>query len=117
MNTAACSVRHTWNPKRPRYIGSIKTADVRHDSYNGAPADGSAWLQGGDTSCRVVRSGSWDIIPQNLRAAYRNWNMPYVRDNSQGFRARSADGRNRLLKAVHGIYAAAGTTKTAGLAQ
>jgi len=29
--------------------------DIWHDSYEGAPVDGSAWLQGADTSFRVIR--------------------------------------------------------------
>ena len=33
--------------------------DSWHENYDGAPADGSAWLRGGDTSYRVVRGGSW----------------------------------------------------------
>jgi formylglycine-generating enzyme required for sulfatase activity len=33
--------------------------DIWHDSYEGAPADGSAWLQGGDATYRVIRGGSW----------------------------------------------------------
>ena len=46
--------------------------DVWHDTYDGAPTDGSAWLQGGDGSRRVVRGGSWDYDPQFLRSADRN---------------------------------------------
>ena len=33
--------------------------DVWHENYNGAPPDGSAWLQGGNADWRVVRGGSW----------------------------------------------------------
>jgi formylglycine-generating enzyme required for sulfatase activity len=33
--------------------------DYSHDSYNGAPTDGAAWLSGGDSSQRVLRGGSW----------------------------------------------------------
>ena len=35
--------------------------DCGHDSYDGAPSDGSAWTSGGDCSTRVVRGGSWDF--------------------------------------------------------
>ncbi len=45
--------------------------DYWHDSYDGAPTDGSAWLQGGDASRRVVRGGSWVNVPLSLRSASR----------------------------------------------
>ena len=34
--------------------------DCWHDSYRGAPSDGTAWTAGGDCSRRVLRGGSWD---------------------------------------------------------
>ena len=33
--------------------------DAAHANYNGAPINGSAWLQGGDFSRRMARGGSW----------------------------------------------------------
>jgi formylglycine-generating enzyme required for sulfatase activity len=64
--------------------------DVWHYSYKTffrtPPKDGSAWLQGGDASYRVVRGGSWYDDPQDLRAAYRFGNSTGVRDVSVGFR-------------------------------
>jgi formylglycine-generating enzyme required for sulfatase activity len=44
--------------------------DCYHDSYDGAPQDGSAWTAG-DCSQRVIRGGSWADLPQILRSAFR----------------------------------------------
>ena len=43
--------------------------DVWHETYHGAPNDGSAWLRGGDANIRVLRGGSWEVVPQYLRAS------------------------------------------------
>ena len=47
------------------------TADCWHDSYQGAPSDGSAW---GQEHCyqRVIRGGSWASEPSRLLSRYRN---------------------------------------------
>ncbi len=60
--------------------------DAWHDTYKGAPTDGSAWLRGSDARRRVVRGGSWANYPQDLRAALRNWVSTDYRDNDLGFR-------------------------------
>ena len=73
--------------------------DIWHDSYNGAPVDGSAWLQGGEASRRilrwrqggeasrrVLRGGSGDEKAPLVRSAYRNCLSPAVRGNWAGFR-------------------------------
>jgi formylglycine-generating enzyme required for sulfatase activity len=46
--------------------------DHWHESYEGAPTDGSAWTTGGDDSLRVLRGGSWGDIPRNCRSACRD---------------------------------------------
>ena len=51
--------------------------DSYHDSYIGAPADGSVW-QGDDTK-RVARGGSWYYYPLFERAAARMWVNPSYR--------------------------------------
>ena len=45
--------------------------DCWHDSYAGAPTDGSAWVSGGECGRRVLRGGSWNNLPRNLRSAFR----------------------------------------------
>jgi formylglycine-generating enzyme required for sulfatase activity len=59
--------------------------DCYHDSYNGAPTDGSAWTAG-DCSRRVVRGGSWFVYPLILRSALRDWYATVDRVNYLGFR-------------------------------
>ena len=66
--------------------------DCWHESYSGAPADGSAWTVGGDCSVRVLRGGSWFNGPRNLRAANRSWLGAGGRFDNFGFRvARTLD--------------------------
>jgi formylglycine-generating enzyme required for sulfatase activity len=60
------------------------TEDCWHDNYNGAPSDGSAWTTSNCTGGRVVRGGSWSIVPGYLRAAARNGNTGG--SNDIGFR-------------------------------
>ena len=49
--------------------------DSWHNSYEGAPADGSAWVEGKDSS-RVLRGGSWINGPDWLRSANRLGDNP-----------------------------------------
>jgi len=46
-------------------------ADVWHENYDHAPADGSAWLTGGEQGRRVVRGGSWDFVDYDCRVSDR----------------------------------------------
>ena len=50
-------------------------ADQWHRNYNGAPTDGSVWLDG-DKEITCVRGGSWDDFPNSCRSAFR---LNYVR--------------------------------------
>jgi formylglycine-generating enzyme required for sulfatase activity len=75
--------------------------DQWHDNYEGAPNDGSAWVDD-DTNniiakninikkdysfgVRLLRGGSWDFDPGNCRSAYRVSGRPDGRHNSVGFR-------------------------------
>lgn len=62
--------------------------DCTHDNYEGSPEDGSAWQEadGGTCAQRVIRGGSWNNKPRNLRSANRNRNNADNRNNNVGFR-------------------------------
>ncbi|SUS07728.1 Serine threonine-protein kinase pkn1 [uncultured Defluviicoccus sp.] len=88
-------------PANPRGLhemhGNVRewVEDVWHDSYAGAPADGSAWTdgEGKDSSrLRVARGGSWYNYPRLLRSAFRVRYPPGGRYLNLGFRlARTLD--------------------------
>jgi formylglycine-generating enzyme required for sulfatase activity len=75
--------------------------DHWHHSYEGAPADGSAWLnpaepnnkattEKGNNSdseqqTRLLRGGSWSLLPRYCRSAYRINIPPDARGNGLGF--------------------------------
>jgi hypothetical protein len=62
-------------------------ADEWHNSYDGAPTDGSAWVGGeGGAAIRVIRGGSWHDVARGVRAAYRYRYDPAVRYVYLGFR-------------------------------
>ena len=60
--------------------------DHWHSNYEGAPTDGSAWIEGGDASGRVLRGGSWNLNPGNCRSACRFHNYPDNANFFNGFR-------------------------------
>ncbi|MFN5195394.1 MAG: formylglycine-generating enzyme family protein, partial [Cyanobacteriota bacterium] len=76
--------------------------DQWHGSYEGAPSDGSAWVnttgessmvnrkEGRDTSVeeqsRLLRGGSWYDGPRYCRSAYRHRYLPVYASGSVGFR-------------------------------
>jgi formylglycine-generating enzyme required for sulfatase activity len=46
--------------------------DVDHENYNGAPTDGSAWVDGGgDSEVRMMRGGNWDFKGWECRSGSR----------------------------------------------
>jgi formylglycine-generating enzyme required for sulfatase activity len=61
------------------------TEDCWHDTYQGAPTDGTAWTSV-DCSRRVVRGGSWVVIPRALRSANRGGGSTDDRAYGLGFR-------------------------------
>jgi len=60
--------------------------DWYHDSYSGAPTDGSAWLSNGEPKYRVLRGGSWNVGAAAVRSASRNAFTRDYRGVSAGFR-------------------------------
>jgi len=69
--------------------------DCQHDTYAGAPADGSPWVAKCNSDKRVLRGGAWVGDPAGLRSASRNWFTPDFRFNASGLRvARSVGKQN-----------------------
>jgi formylglycine-generating enzyme required for sulfatase activity len=99
-NCHACGSR--WDAKQTAPVGSFAanafglydmvgnvrewTEDCYHDTYNGAPTDGSAWIEGGNCYDRVVRGGSFLLAPAFLRSASRYWFTTDYRLRYLGFR-------------------------------
>ncbi len=61
-------------------------ADTWHDNYEGAPTDGSVWIDGGGKARRVVRGGSWFNSDDNCRCAIRDRYSSDSRSGDVGFR-------------------------------
>jgi serine/threonine-protein kinase PpkA len=59
--------------------------DCGHDRYDGAPADGSAWVLG-DCRTRMVRGGAWFQAPDSERSAARAADDAGFRIADIGFR-------------------------------
>jgi formylglycine-generating enzyme required for sulfatase activity len=59
--------------------------DERHNSYDGAPTDGSAW-ESGDGADRVIRGGGWYGLARLCRSANRDRLAPRFRGRFLGFR-------------------------------
>lgn len=61
--------------------------DWYHENYHGAPADGSAWVSGGDSSLRLIRGGAWNEAAAACRSASRNSTVPRIHAGGNiGFR-------------------------------
>jgi formylglycine-generating enzyme required for sulfatase activity len=60
--------------------------DTWHWNYAGAPADGSAWVNGGDGSERVMRGGSYFQAGDPSRSAFRAHELLDRRFHAIGFR-------------------------------
>jgi formylglycine-generating enzyme required for sulfatase activity len=64
--------------------------DLWHENYEGAPTDGSAWVEEveeqDEEQSRLIRGGSWSVDLWNCRSAYRNRDTPDNRNSNIGFR-------------------------------
>ncbi len=91
-----------WDKKRTAPVGSFPpnpfgiydmtgnvfewTLDHRHNNYNGAPSDGSPWVETEQLGSRIARGGSWMMNKNELRSADRSWEESSTRFNQVGFR-------------------------------
>ena len=91
-----------WDHKQPAPVGSFPPSrfglydmvgntwewveDCLHDTYEGAPTDGSAWIEGGNCSNHVVRGGSYDTNVPIPLSMVRLWNPTGTRSAHLGFR-------------------------------
>ena len=65
--------------------------DCWHRNYQGAPADGSAWVEG-ECASHVIRSGSWRNDARYARPSNRDSYDTNVRYPTHGFRVALSDG-------------------------
>jgi len=85
---------HAVAQKRPNAFGLFDmhgnawewVQDIWHVNYQGAPSDGSAWVNGGDQAQRVVRGGGWYDLPWVLRSGNRIHHDPRARFANTGMR-------------------------------
>ncbi len=61
------------------------TADSWHPNYQGAPCDGSPWIDV-QNDHRVLRGGAWDYLPRLLRVSWRDHLPASTRRDNVGFR-------------------------------
>jgi len=60
--------------------------DIWHENYNGAPTDGSAWLEGGKQKMHSLRGGSWDSSDIYCRSTIRSFDNADESSRIIGFR-------------------------------
>jgi formylglycine-generating enzyme required for sulfatase activity len=104
-NNANCNgCGSQWDGKQPAPVGSFVPnkfglydavgnvwtwiEDCSHPNYDGAPVDGSAWMDANDGDCtdHIVRGGSWSNPPRSVLSANRGWNTAVTRVFDEGFR-------------------------------
>ena len=81
-------------------LGNVSqwVADTYHPSFEGAPSDGSAWVDGGKG--RVRKGSHYYMAGRTAHSAYRLYDQPEQAWEFLGFRcARSLEGPNRPVAA------------------
>jgi formylglycine-generating enzyme required for sulfatase activity len=68
-------------------------SDAWHETYEGAPADGSSWPGEGPKPRRVIRGGSWKDRHEVLRCAHRRPIDESAKDDAVGLRCVKAKVR------------------------
>jgi formylglycine-generating enzyme required for sulfatase activity len=61
-------------------------ADTWHDNYDGAPTNGSVWIENGNDNRSPLRGGSWYVNPVYCRSAFRSYGDRRGSLNYLGFR-------------------------------
>jgi formylglycine-generating enzyme required for sulfatase activity len=61
-------------------------ADNWHDDYTAAPAEGSAWISGGDAQQHVLRGASWKDSGEKLTSTFRQAAPSDLKDDAIGLR-------------------------------
>lgn len=70
-------------------------SDAWHETYEGAPHDGSAWTVDGDPARRVLRGGSWKDPAGKLTSSYRRPAPRELKDDAVGLRCVLAGATER----------------------
>ena len=63
-----------------------------HDTWEGAPIDGSSWLEGGDNRLRSIRGGAWNSLVIDCRSANRSGIDVYDSHRAIGLRVAMRPG-------------------------
>ena len=69
-------------------------ADAWHDSHEGMPKDGAAWLDRQGAMYHVIRGGSWSSVPHRVRSSFRSRDFTAPRSDSLGFRCARIQSNN-----------------------
>lgn len=86
VGSYAVNAPHPWNLHDVHGNAWEWMNDWWHEDYDGAPVDGSSWLDGGRSDFVVLRGGGWDNNPAELRSAHRIQSHRLTRNSLFSFR-------------------------------